>query len=89
MQVKGAFFCIACTIYNAKKRKNGLHKGDLNNKIACKPCVYTLFLWIYLLFLIGSYFTSSKTTLTDQILDRIIKFSLQTIKIKYITLNYE
>ena len=89
MQVKGAFFCIACTIYNAKKRKNGLHKGDLNNKIACKHLVNTLFLWIYLLFLIGSYFTSSKTTLTDQILDRIIKFSLQTIKIKYITLNYE
>ena len=27
--------------------------------------VNTLFLWIYLLFLIGSYLTSSKTTLTD------------------------
>ena len=88
MQVKGAFFCIACTIYNAKIRKNGLHKGDLNNKIACKHLVNTLFLWICLLFL-SSYFTSSETTLTDQILDRIIKFSLQTIKIKYITLNYE
>ena len=65
MQVKDAFFCITCTIYNAKKRKNGLHKGDLNNKIACKHLVNTLFLWIYLSFLISSYFTSSNETFID------------------------
>ena len=65
MQVKGAVFCIACTIYNAKIRKNGLHKGDLNNKIACKHLVNTLFLWIYLSFLISSYFTSSNETFID------------------------